>query len=524
MDQKRKNVRRPFFRPGRGRRPGFRNRRSHSGPRLVGNKIVISHVPAGSGHLRAAAALVSTLQQQLQTTQVQMLNALDGADPFFKSCYGKGYEGIVQWAAPLWGLIYHLSNLPGFDGLYQRLHRWTNAAHVRGLERLILKSRPNIFIATHFMPAEVAGAMRVNQTLRARVISVITDYMPHAVWIAPGIDTYAVGSEEARQELIRRGVPESKILFTGIPIDPRFLRGTPKGEACARLGLESSRFTVLIGSGGMGNGPVTQIVQALGRINRPLQIIVVAGHNDALFSKLERLSRRIAHPMRLYGYINHMHELMDAADVMITKPGGLSCTEAMVKGLPMLLNIPIPGQEARNARLLEKLGIVRIVGRAGDFSKVVEGFMQDGKELQQLAEAGRRFASAQAAEKIVRLALSALPKQGNETGERIEERSRPSQSSRAQSGRNRSSDSRSAPSDEPGAAPGDGPHRRGRGRRRRGGRRRGSRNPGGADRQPSPASTEGGEPAAPTLPAAAPTPTPEPTGPRPPSGPESPAT
>ena len=368
-------------------------------------KVLVVHVPAGSGHQRAAEAITAAFHPLQASAEVSLLDALEGSDSSYQWAFTRGYLGFIDSAPWLWGLLYHLTDLSVFSGPVHALHRFNNGWHGKDLERIFLDHRADVIIGTHFFPMEVAGFLKSKGRLWARLITVITDYLPHALWIAPAIDTYVVGSDEAKKSLLARGIPPDRIQVLGIPVDPRFSQPLNRDALQKRLGLDPGRFTLLVGAGGAGTGPVISIVNALDRLNEPIQFLVVAGKNATLFEQLETLRPRMHHPMKVYGFINNMEELMSVSDLFVTKPGGLSCAEAMAVGLPLLLLVPVPGQESRNAHFLEKTGTALVVKRPEELTSLIEKLRMDRSRLQAMSRKGMEMGRPDAAIKIARMVV-----------------------------------------------------------------------------------------------------------------------
>ncbi len=368
-------------------------------------KVLVTYVPAGSGHQRAADGIFAALQRAGGQVEPERVDALNGCDSCYRWSFDRGYLDLIQRAPAVWGLSYHLTDLRAFRRGIQRLHRLNNAWHAAGLGRFFAEAKADWIIGTHFLPMEVAGSLKVRGKISSRLISVITDYRPHTLWIAPGIDLYAVASERTKEELIQRGVPEERIRVTGIPVDPRFTASLDRESLRRRFELKQDRFTILVGSGGAGTGPIQRLVRLLGRIPKPIQLIVVAGRNDALVRELEGLRPQMPHPMKVCGFVNNMEELMEVSDLLISKPGGLTCAEGMAKGLPFLLIEPIPGQESRNAAALVQMGAAALASRLEEVPEQVQAFLRDPERLRRLSQKAREIGRPDAAEKIARMAL-----------------------------------------------------------------------------------------------------------------------
>lgn len=367
-------------------------------------KIVVTHVPAGAGHQKAAEAVSIALKDRRPQNETVLLNALDGMSPWYQWSFTEGYLGLIHRYPHLWGAAYNFLDMPGLAWAAYKLHRMSNASHGKTLEEILWRQKPDVVIGTHFFPMEVASYLKCHKRFNARLITVLTDFLPHSVWISPCIDTYVVGSPMGREALQARGVPADRIQLLGIPIDPKFSKPLVRNDLQNRLGLRTDRFTILVCSGGFGTGPVFELVMALARVRTPLQVLVVTGKNTALLRHLESVQEKIPHALKLYGFVDNMEELMTISDLMVTKPGGLSSVEAMAKGLPLLLIAPIPGQETRNARVLTQQGIAVLAGNVQEVPRWIEDLRDNPARLREMSRLGRAASFPDAAASVARLA------------------------------------------------------------------------------------------------------------------------
>lgn len=368
-------------------------------------KILVCHVPAGAGHERAAEAVHRALRQLQPAADALLMNGLDGMSSGYQWAFTEGYINLIHRTPHLWGLAYYLTDLRGLAWAAYKIHRLSNASHGKTLEEIVQRHRPDVFIGTHFFPMEVASYLKLKGKLQAKLVTVITDFLPHNVWISPGIDAYSVASDLTRQELLRRGVPAQRIHVLGIPVDPKFIPKLDRRALVARLGLKPDLFTVLVCSGGFGTGPMDQLVARLAGLKEGAQLLVVTGKNSSLLRKLGNLQPKFPHPLKLYGFVDNMQELMEVSDLLVTKPGGLTCAEAISKGLPMVLAFPVPGQESRNARAVEAIGAGALMNRVQDLPGMVESLWADPEKLRRMSQKGRQAARPQAAFDIAKLAL-----------------------------------------------------------------------------------------------------------------------
>ena len=369
-------------------------------------RIVVCHVPAGAGHTRAAQALAVAFKDLPGSHEVILLDALERATPFFRWTYTQGYIHLIQSAPFLWGGIYYSSDSGILAGLTRSFFRLSNKLQAKGFEQQLIELNPDIIAGTHFFPMDVAAFLKQRGKIASRLVTAITDYLPHSFWIAPGIDLYTIGSQEGKEDLVKRGVDGNRIHLLGIPIDLKFGYKQDRTGLAKKLELDPNLFTVLIGSGGTGTGPVDELISMLQKITHPIQILAVTGTNTHLFHKLEEHRHRISHPMKIYGFINNMEELMDVSDVIITKPGGLTCAEALTKGLPLILVSPIPGQETRNATYLERQGVASLVEKIDRIPGVIGQLQEDPDKRRLMKEKAVHFSRQDATLKIAQLAVA----------------------------------------------------------------------------------------------------------------------
>jgi processive 1,2-diacylglycerol beta-glucosyltransferase len=369
-------------------------------------KVLVMHVPAGSGHEKAAEAVAGAVRQLRPDAEVTLMNGLEGMSSGYQRAFTQGYLNMIHKYPALWGAAYHLLDHRNLAWAAYKLHRLSNASHGKVLEEILMRHKPDLFIGTHFFPMEVASYLKQQDRLKAKLVTVITDYMPHNVWISPGVDAYVVGMELTKQELVYRGVPEERIHVLGIPTDPKFSLKGDRRALAGPLGADPELFTLLVVSGGFGTGPMEELVRALKSIPESLQVLVITGKNTALAQKLESMKETYPHKLKVYGFVDNMYELMDLSDLMVTKSGGLSCAEAMMKGLPMVLVAPIPGQETRNAKIIEKLGAAVLAGPVEKVPAIIRQLYDDPERRKEMAHRGESAGRPNAAAEIARMALS----------------------------------------------------------------------------------------------------------------------
>jgi processive 1,2-diacylglycerol beta-glucosyltransferase len=239
------------------------------------------------------------------------------------------------------------------------------------------------------------------------VHAVVTDVSPHAFWVYPHIDHYHVATEAGARELQCKGIAAERISVTGIPIDPVFAERTPAAAMRATLGLPE-RPTVLLLSGGFGVGPLVAMLDSFAGPDCGLSLVVVAGRNAELEAACRERAATLNLPVTVHGFVTNIHQLMDAADIVVTKPGGLTTNEVLAKGKPMALVAPIPGQEQRNCDyLLEEGAAVRLHDEP-DAAWHLARWLGDTARMAQMKANAERIARPQAAADVARRLMQAL--------------------------------------------------------------------------------------------------------------------
>jgi processive 1,2-diacylglycerol beta-glucosyltransferase len=213
------------------------------------------------------------------------------------------------------------------------------------------------------MPLDIMAHLRSKARLKPEpfTASIVTDFEAHALWMEDGVNLYCVAAEETKARLVARGAEADEIVVTGIPISARFSQKIEAKAVRRAMGLRDDLPVVLVPSGGFGMGPVGRILEELDKVRGEFQTIVVTGRNAELRRELAGVDRK--HPTHVLGFATNMHELMAVADLIITKPGGLTTSEALAMGKPLFVFNPIPGQEAANSDFLLERGAAAKVNR-----------------------------------------------------------------------------------------------------------------------------------------------------------------
>jgi len=368
--------------------------------------ILILHASVGAGHTRAAKAAAAALALEAPDANAVVVDALDLARPLFKKAYGDGYLKLVDRAPALFGWLFAATDKPPRGrALGDRLRRAVSRWGASDFTDLLERGDWDAVVSTHFLPPELIAALREGGRFKAPLLTVVTDYDAHRIWVHDPGARYCVAGLAAAASLRGHGVAADKISITGIPVDPAFSAPADRDAARRAFGLSGGYPVVVQSAGGHGVGPLEDGFRALLASTVPSEIVVVCGRNQAAKEALGRLRPPSRHRVRIVGFTDKMRELMSVADLLVTKPGGLTVSEALACGLPMVLINPIPGQEERNADYLLENGAAVKANSSASLTAKVEDLLSSPARMSEMRRRAKRLGRPRAAFAVARAAL-----------------------------------------------------------------------------------------------------------------------
>ena len=392
-------------------------------------RVLIATVTAGGGHVAAAAALEEAWRALRPDDIVERVDLIKFFSPLHKKIYEDGYVKLVERAPELWGMLFGKTDNPRVARRLSKLRRAFPSSSRKKFTRHLKHFRPGAVLCTHYAPLETLALLKSSEGRVTRgpnliekmktritrpsekwkhpfVVSIVTDFEAHALWMDPCVDLYCVAAEETKARLVARGAPAENAVATGIPIAAKF-SSKPDARAVRKiLGLRDDLPVLLVLSGGFGMGPVAEILAELDKVPRPFQTVVVTGRNEELRRDLAAQNRK--HPTHVLGFATNMHELMAVAGLIITKPGGLTSSEALALGKPLFILNPIPGQEAANSDFLLERGAAAKVNRVEDLPFRI-GQLLGSKKLAEMAKAAKSLGRPQSATAVCKEVLKRVP-------------------------------------------------------------------------------------------------------------------
>ena len=367
-------------------------------------KVLLLSASAGAGHVRAAEAIEKAFNQTKDagSREVLHVDVLNYTNKLFRHLYSKAYIDLVNKMPEVPGWFYDKLDKPWKN---ERRRLALDKLNTRPFVKLLRDYKPDLIVCTHFLPAEIVSWLKAKERLASRQVIIVTDFDVHAMWLVHHYEHYFVAIDEARVYLEVLGIPAEKITVSGIPIDPVFGIKKDKQEMRAKHGLAPDRTTILLSAGGFGVGSVDALVSSLLPLQHRAQIVAICGRNEELKKRLTKLAARTKADatvlLKPFGYTKEMDELMTASDIVLGKPGGLTTSEALAKGLVFVIVNPIPGQEERNSDHLLEGGVAIRCNNLPTLSYKLDRLLSDPRRVQAMKTNALRMGHPNAASKIV---------------------------------------------------------------------------------------------------------------------------
>lgn len=367
-------------------------------------KILTLTVAAGSGHGKAAEAIRNHFHTHYRDLPIEMktINTLRYINPIVDKLIIGSYIKALKKTPSIYGKLFDFAES---EDAVSNITQIMNDFLSKRLINLIHEYNPDIILCTHFFPLEMVSILKRKHKIKIPIVAIITDYAPHSIWFYNHIDAYVIPHEDFIQDLIENGIARETIYPLGIPIDESFLSPLDK-LACRRsLGLNDDPLTLLIMGGGLGMGNIKTIFEQLAFSNLNLQLIACTGSNMKLKNQLLDISSRCNKRTLIYDFTNNVSTLMSAADILISKPGGLTITESINKHIPLVINSAIPGHEERNADYLLNNGIAARVKDTDSIVSLIKQLTISHTRLKHMTESAIEKSKPNAAKDICTLIL-----------------------------------------------------------------------------------------------------------------------
>jgi len=377
--------------------------------------VLVLTLSFGSGHVRASQAVAKEIAVQDSNANVRVVDVLTDAHPLFRMFYELPYWLMLRHAPSVWSRLNSARHIKMHESTAPA---WAFRLGCQKVFQAIESFRPDVILAIEVAACEISAIARQAKITRAPILSVITDYEAEPIWIKPEVSAFTVADENGRTELIGWGAPADKIFVTGIPIDASFAARYDDEATRLRYGIKDDLPIVLLMGGGMGPTRMDEVARALSETNHPLHVIAIAGRDRRALGRLRKLRVEPPASLRVLGWTDDVPALMQAAQLLVTKPGGLTTLEAAAASLPVVLFDPIPGAEFINAKRMVDAGAALLIhGREQTVSAVLS-LLQDKPRRDAMAANAGNFARPNARREIAAIALDLANSSENAVAER----------------------------------------------------------------------------------------------------------
>jgi processive 1,2-diacylglycerol beta-glucosyltransferase len=343
------------------------------------------------------------------------IDAADQAYPLLSNVFHRMYIGMLKRAPFIWDYLY---DNPDVELATRDARKLLTLISSFRTKKILKKYRPVAFVCTQAAPAIWISSEKKKNRLKVPLICVVTDFSAHSYWDHPEVDLYLVAHEDTKQELVRRGISSDRIRVSGIPIHPSFGETQDPLEARRRLHIHPHKPTLLLMGGSHGMGPIDDLIEGLKTIPVSFQTIVVCGKNRPLYKKCLRIASDSA-DFYIYSYVKDTALLMSASDIIISKPGGLTCAEALAKQIPMIVTSPLPGQEEKNVRFLTKHRVARVARTQEDLIHAVLDLIKHPRKRDELKQRAKLISHPHSAWESAHLIFDLINHRGSFAKHRI---------------------------------------------------------------------------------------------------------
>lgn len=363
-------------------------------------KIMLLTAATGGGHLRAAHAVEQYIRDNTEY-EVITVDTLKAVGKLLDKTVCDSYLFMAKRVPTVFGKLYkHTNKQNVFSDLVPKL----NGLFSNQLLSSIAEHNPDVIITTHPFATEMVADLKKDGMLKTPLICVITDYGVHRAYIADEVDAYVVASEDMLPELKAFGVDESKVYPFGIPVHNVFFKREDRNDFLKNLDLDPEIPVVLFMAGSFGVSNIIKLYRELEETDVPMQIIVITGKNKKLYESFEKeIADGTKIPTRLVFFTDEVEKYMHASDLLVTKPGGLTVSEALACGLPMAVFDAIPGQEEDNANFLATHEMCVRLKKDSDFAHEISSLLKEKERLHSMRDNCRGFDKSQSIPNMLEL-------------------------------------------------------------------------------------------------------------------------
>ncbi|MBN1353130.1 MAG: hypothetical protein JW994_00475 [Candidatus Omnitrophica bacterium] len=368
-------------------------------------RVLMMYISERSGHHKASSAVENAFKQLSHDVETLSVNSFCYTNPILEKIINRTYMSLIKRRPEVWGYLYDNPNVvKKTRKLKEVIHKY-NSQKTRSL---LEEFKPHAIVCTQAFPCGIIADYKKSSGENVLLSGVLTDYAPHSYWIYNNVDYYFVPSEETREKLVANGIARERIKLTGIPIDPKFKKIIDKQKIIDSLNFEPDLPIVLVMGGSQGIGPIAEIAKILDNIPIVLQTIIVTGGNRKLYVFLKKRMASFNKKLAIFYYAENVDELMEISSFIVSKPGGITISEALAKSLPMFIVKPIPGHEQMNTDYLVKNKVAIKIDNLHDLGVFAAELLSNPQALKNMRDRAKSFSKPDSAFDIAKTVLERI--------------------------------------------------------------------------------------------------------------------
>lgn len=373
-------------------------------------KILVFYGSYGGGHLSAAKSICNELEQTYgKDVEVQMVDCIEYINKYLNKVSTEAYKELAKKAPWAWKQVYKQSK----NGALSHISTATNKLMSVKLNSLLQEFKPDLIISTHPFSTQMCAVLKKRDKIKCKLATILTDYHIHPQWLVlyEYVDYFFVSNNQMKIDMIAEGVEENKIFVTGIPVSNRFSEKFDDKKIYEDFDLNPEKPVLLFFAGGefgLGRNTTYMVLKALIRLFKDLQVVAISGKNKKMNKKFNELVEitNSSNRVKILEYTNKVPELMHISFGVITKPGGLTITEALVSHLPILVINPIPGQEEENAEFLVENGVAVWLKKGDSIARTLKNLSKNIEKLKSMKQNAESLAKPKATANICKLLVN----------------------------------------------------------------------------------------------------------------------
>jgi processive 1,2-diacylglycerol beta-glucosyltransferase len=372
-------------------------------------KVLIFYASYGGGHLSAAKSIKQYLEKNYTDLQIEMIDCVKYVNKALDKVTTTAYKEMAKKAPWAWEKVYYKSE----NGLLSKVSTTSNKVMAVKMAKLFREFNPDIVISTHPFGSQMTSYLKKKKKTNCILATIMTDFVPHDQWLIGSefVDYYFVSNENMKNLIIKdNNISAEKIYVTGIPISERFLKSYDKQNILNDFNLSPNKKTILFFGGGeygLGKERTVSILENLAKSNLDIQVVAIAGKNEKMKEAFENIVQNYnkQNSIIVLPFTDKVPELMSIADLVITKPGGLTTSESLASELPIIVINPIPGQEEENAQFLEESGCAIWIKKDSNPEEILNSVLDNNEKLNNMKQNSIKLARKNSTKDICEICM-----------------------------------------------------------------------------------------------------------------------